>query len=280
MRLTAIASLSTLLLSLSTRAQDDVNAAASFQEATFWHRCPDKDNLNLDDGLSDCDCTRDGKPWWDWFGKKTCTVVVTQTVGGGETTPGIPQPTTPGCDQDGHCTVTVTQTVGNGGTPGIPSTTTEQPSQPFPTQTQPGFTQPTQTFSNPTQTFGNPTTTTIGQPGFPTQTSSLLSSVVSSASSSFSSIESQASSQISSVSSQASSELSSLTSKLSTATGADRSSITSEIGRLTSSAASRASSISSEARTSIFRTGAAAPLQTAGVAMGALFGGVAVLANI
>lgn len=260
-----------------------MNAAASFHEATFWHRCPDKDNLG--EGL-DCDCTRDGKPWWDWFdwgldGKKTCTVVVTQTVGGGETTPGIPQPTTPGCDQSGHCTVTVTQTVGNSGTPSVPSTTTEQPGQTFPTQTQPGFTQPTQTFSNPTQTFSNPTTTTtFGQPGFPTQTSSLLSSVVSSASSSFSSIESQASSQISSVYSQASSELGSLTSKLSTATGADRSSITSEIGRLTSSAASRASSISSQARTSIFRTGAAAPLQTAGVAMGALFGGVAVLANM
>lgn len=263
---------------MSINAQDDVNAAASLKEATFWHRCPDKDNLG--DGLLDCDCTRDGKPWFDWFGwgddgKKTCTVVVTQTVG--ETVPGIPQPTTPGCDQNGHCTVTVTQTVSNGGTPGISvTTTTTQPGQPFPTQTQPGFTQPTQTFSIPT--------TTIGQPGFPTQTSSLFSSVISSASSSlsssFSSIESQASSQISSVYSHASSELSSLTSKLSTATGSDRSSITSEIGSLTSSAASMASSINSAARSSIFRTGAAAPLQTAGVAMGALFGGAAVLANI
>lgn len=266
---------------MSTHAQDDVNAAASLQEATFWHRCPDKDNLNLGDGSLDCDCTRDGKPWWEWFGwgddgKKTCTTVVTQTIPGvGETTPGIPQPITPGCDQNGHCTVTVTQTVSNGGTPtpGIPfTTTTEQTSQPFPTQTQPGFTQPTQTFTIPTTTFS--------QPGFPTQTSSLFSSVVSSASSSFSSIESQASSRISSVYSQGSSELSRLTSELATATGADRSSITSEIGRLTSSVVSRASSISSEARSSIFRTGAAAPLQTAGVAMGALFGGAAILANI
>lgn len=253
-----------------------MNAAAGLQEAKFWHRCPDKDGLDLGDGLHDCDCTRDGKPWWDWFGKETCTMVVTQTVGVPGTIPGIPNPVTPGCDENGHCTVTVTQTVSNGGTPGVPVTTTEQPGQPFPTQTFPTQTQPG--FTQPTQTFGNPTTTP-GQPGFPTQTSSFFSSVISSVSSSVSSIESQASSRISSVYSEASSELSRLTSELATATGADRSSITSEIGRLTSSAASRASSISSQARTSIFRTGAAAPLQTVGVAMGALFGGVAVLAN-
>ncbi|KAG8168390.1 hypothetical protein KVR01_001139 [Diaporthe batatas] len=239
MRFTTTTSLSVLAFSASTQAQDDVNAAAGLQEATFWSRCPDKDGFNLGDGFHDCDCSRDGKPWWDWFGKNTCTVVVTQTVGIPATVPGIPvpNPVTPGCDQNGHCTVTVTQT-----------------------------------------TFGNPTTT-FGQPGFSTQTTSIFSSVLSSASSSISSIESQASSRISSVYSEASSEISRLTSELATATGSDRSSITSEIGRLTSSAASRASSISSQARTSIFRTGAAAPLQTAGVAMGAFFGGVAMLAN-
>ncbi|POS70189.1 hypothetical protein DHEL01_v211412 [Diaporthe helianthi] len=216
MRFTTIASLSVLAFSASSQAQDDVNAAAGLQEATFWNRCPDKDSLNLGDGLYDCDCSRDGMPWWDWFGKNTCTAVVTQTVSVTATVPWIPNPVTSGCDQNGHCTVTVTVTV--------------------------------------TETSGLSTI----------QTSSIFTSK---------------SLSISSIESQVSSELSRLTSELATATGSDRSSIISEIWRLTSSAASRTSSLSSQTRISIFRTGAAAPLQTAGVALGAFFGGVAVLAN-
>ena len=86
-------------------------------------------------------------------------------------------------------------------------------------------------------------------------------------------------SQFSSITSEAGSLLSSYASQLSTATGSDRESLSRAIASLTSSAASRISSASQSA-TSATSTPNVGPAQTAAVAMGALFGGAAVLANL
>lgn len=96
-----------------------------------------------------------------------------------------------------------------------------------------------------------------------------------------SSIEVAVASQMSSVYRQADSTYSVLTMQYATQTdAASRALITSEINSLRTSYESRVYSIKTAASFSLFLAEAAAPTKTAGIAMGVVFGGAAVLANL
>lgn len=103
-----------------------------------------------------------------------------------------------------------------------------------------------------------------------------VSSVVSSA---LESVSTSAESELNSISTSADSVLSSFSSAIATATGADRDSLTSELAGYTSTVASRVSSATEAAGSASSSATNAGPQQTAAVAMGALFGGAALLAN-
>ncbi|EAA28557.2 hypothetical protein GE21DRAFT_4638 [Neurospora crassa] len=112
--------------------------------------------------------------------------------------------------------------------------------------------------------------------------SSAAASVSSSVNSKVNSISTSAESAVASVTSEAGDSIASLNSQLATATGSDRASITSALASLASDANSAVNSITSEAASaaSSVTSNPAAPMRTGAVAMGALFGGAAVLAQL